>query len=157
MATEMIPDPSDLTPPQPSQQGLRAARHARRDLRIELHEVARWRRLVRARIEIAVASAAPPQHIGQDPLPYLAPEAQHVLPMHRELEVALRSGLPLSEIGRLDTLRSLDGRLARYEESVGAALEAATEDFITRLTLHPAGVLDLSPLCGVPDDAPDSA
>lgn len=157
MATETIPDEAGPTYTQPLPQGLRAVRHSRRELRVELHEVARWRRLLRARIEIAVASAAPPQPLGQVLLPYVALDAQLALPMHRDLEAALRSGLPMTEIGRLDTLRDLDNRLATYEAGIEAALETATEDFITRLSMHPANALDLQGLHGVRDDAPDPA
>jgi len=126
--------------------GLRALRHSRRDLRIELLRVNRWRLLVRSRIEVAVAAATLPEPLGQDPLPYLGVDVQNVLPMQAELETALRSGLPIGELDRLDLLRDLDRRLGVYQECVATALEHATEEFIARLSLHPASALDLPEL-----------
>ncbi|MCR6492415.1 hypothetical protein [Cellulomonas sp. P24] len=136
--------PTDaLREPEP---GLRRLRHSRRDLRLELLRVNRWRRLVRARIEVAVAAATMPDPLGQDPLPYLGVDVQALLPMQVELETALRSGLPIGELDRLDLLRDLDRRLCAYQQSVATALELATEDFIAHLALHPAAALDLPAL-----------
>jgi hypothetical protein len=129
-----------------SEFGLRALRHSRRDLRVELLRVNRWRLLVRSRIEVAVAAATLPEPLGQDPLPYLGVDVQTSLPMQAELETALRSGLPIGELDRLDLLRDLDSRLGAYQECVATALERATEDFIARLSLHPAAALDLPEL-----------
>jgi len=101
---------------------------------------------VRSRIEVAVAAATMPDPLGQDPLPYLGVDVQNLLPMQVELETALRSGLPIGEIDRLDLLRDLDRRLCAYQQSVATALELATEDFIAHLSLHPAAALDLPEL-----------
>ncbi|OIQ85657.1 hypothetical protein GALL_324950 [mine drainage metagenome] len=137
-----VPDRASREP----EPGLRTLRHSRRDLRIELLRVNRWRLLVRSRIEVAVAAATLPEPLGQDPLPYLGVDVQNVLPMQTDLETALRSGLPIGELDRLDLLRDLDRRLGTYQECVATALERATEEFIARLSLHPADALDLPEL-----------
>lgn len=128
---------------EPKRPGLRALRHARRELRLELSSVNRWRRLVRARIEVAVAAAAPPDPLGLDILPFLGVDAQGLLPRQIDLEAALRSGLPIGELERLDSLRILDTQLGQYQDAVAAALGAATEEFIARLSLHPVDALDV--------------
>ncbi len=101
---------------------------------------------MRSRIEVAVAAATLPEPLGQDPLPYLGVDVQNVLPMQTDLETALRSGLPIGELDRLDLLRDFDRRLGTYQECLAAALESATEDLIARLSLHPADALDLPEL-----------
>jgi hypothetical protein len=130
--------------------GLRVLRHSRRALRLELTRVSKWRRLIRARVDIAIASAALPEPLGQDVLPYLTCDAQDDLPMYRELDAAVRGGLSSGEIDRIDTLRELDDRLARYEALVTGALSEATEDFITKLSRHPSDALDVTDLWNVP-------
>jgi hypothetical protein len=70
--------------------------------------------------------------------------------MYGELETALRAGLHPGEVDRIDGLRDLDSRLARYEASVTAALLHATEDFIARLSRNPVDALDVPDLWNAP-------
>lgn len=111
-------------------------RRARRVLRAEKARIVQWRRLVRARLDLAVAAAAQPEPLGQDPevLP-AAPEAD--LPMHADLVENVLGGGPSIDLERLHALRALDKRLARYEQSVAAALDAATSEFIRRVAGDP--------------------
>lgn len=111
-------------------------RSARRALRAEKARIVQWRRLVRARLDLAVAAAAQPEPLGQDPecLP-AAPETD--LPVHGELVANVLGGGPSIDLDRLHALRGLDKRLARYEQSVGEALDAATSEFIRRVAGDP--------------------
>lgn len=112
-------------------------RRARRVLRAEKARIVQWRRLVRARLDLAVAAAAQPEALGQDPdvLP-VGPESD--LPMHAELVTQVLGGAPTIDLDRLRALRALDKQLARYERSVSDALDAATSEFIRRVAGDPA-------------------
>lgn len=111
-------------------------RRARRLLRAEKSRIGQWRRLVRARLDLAVAAAAQPEPLGQeaDVLP-VGPETD--LPMHAELVTQVLGGGPSIDLDRLEALRDLDRRLARYEEAVSVALDAATSEFIRRAAADP--------------------
>lgn len=124
-------------------------RSTRRALRGERVRVARWRRLVRARLELAVASATLPGPLGEEATDVLPVLAENDLPTHIELAVALRSGLPDGEVDLIEPLRDLDRRLARYAETVEEALARTTEELICRLATDPAATLR------VYDAAPD--
>ncbi len=108
-------------------------RLARRALRAERDRVGWWRRVVRARMDLAVAAAAPPGTLGE--------QVAYTLPLDVCLQVPrpddLRDTLPgagVHDVGRLPELRALDERLARYQEGVEHALERAT----ARLVEHVA-------------------
>ena len=111
-------------------------RRARRLLRAEKARIVQWRRLVRARLDLAVAAAAQPEPLGQEPdvLP-VGPESD--LPVHDELVVQVLGGGPSIDLDRLQALRALDKQLARYERSVSEALDAATSEFIRRVAGDP--------------------
>jgi hypothetical protein len=116
-------------------------RHSRRALRAERARVARWRRLLRARMDLAVASAAMPDPLGQDPIDMLPVGADDGLPSAIELVSAVRDGAPPAELDRLESLRALDRRLATYETTVSRALSGTTDEFIRRLAMDPVGGL----------------
>src|SRR5690606_31247203 len=120
-------------------------RRARRLLRAERSRIGQWRRLVRARLDLAVAAAAQPEPLGQeaDVLP-VGPETD--LPMHAELVTQVLGGGPSIDLDRLEALRDLDRRLARYEEAVSIALDTATSEFIRRVAADPGEMC--SPLTG---------
>ena len=111
-------------------------RRARRLLRAEKSRIVQWRRLVRARLDLAVAAAAQPEPLGQDP-DVLPAALEADLPMHGELLEHVLGGAPSIDLPRLHALRALDKQLARYEQSVGEALDAATSEFIRRVAGDP--------------------
>ena len=117
---------------------LRSTRRALRDERVR---VARWRRLVRARLELAVASAALPDPLGEQATDVLPVLAENDLPSHIELVVALRAGLSDGGVDLIEPLRDLDRRLARYAETVDEALARTTEAYICTLATDPAATL----------------
>ena len=117
---------------------LRSSRHA---LRAEQATVRWWRRLVQARLDLAVAGITMPGPLGEEialhPVGAFCPEP----PRHSELTRVARGGLPAAEPAQLPALRSLDERLARYEHSIGDALTRVTEDLIAALAIDPAAGL----------------
>lgn len=119
---------------------LRTVPHAHAALRAERVRVGHWRRLVRARMDVAAAAVAVPEPLGGDVfgvLPDDAPDA----PSHLALLDAVSTGGPEGEIDRLEALRTLDERLARYELTVTRALHAAVGAGLPRQ----AGVGDREP------------
>lgn len=110
----------------------------RRALRAERDRVCWWRRLVRARMDLAVAAVADPGPLGE--------QVAFVLPLDVSLHVPrpdeLRSTLPTTtvshEVAALSELRALDVRLATYAQGVEAALATATSRLVERLSGDPA-------------------
>lgn len=135
-STPTIPEDGEMQSA-PQRPTLAELRRRRRALRLEHQHVRRWRLLLRDRIELAVASAAPPRVPGEDPdvrdlLP-LGTDPLRGLPGAAELASAVRGALPLAEMEQLPRLRELDGRLADYQEQLGTALDELTELYITEL------------------------
>lgn len=120
-------------------------RRARRLLRAEKARIVQWRRLVRARLDLAVAAAAQPEALGQEP-DVLPGCLESDLPLHSELVDQVLGGAPSIDLDRLHALRALDKQLACYEQSVGEALDTATSEFIRRVAGDPAEMF--SPLEG---------
>ena len=116
-------------------------RSSRQALRVERVLIARWRHLLRARIDLAVATAALPDPLGRRVDHALASDAERDLPGHLDLVCAVLDGGPLAGLDRLDALRDLDRRLARYEATVNRALGGTTDAFIQTLALDPAASL----------------
>lgn len=118
-------------------QRLAELRRARRLLRAEKARIVQWRRLVRARLDLAVAAAAQPEPLGleADVLP-LPPGTD--VPMHPALVERVLGGAPSIDLDRLQALRALDKRLACYERAVSDALDTATSEFIRRVAADPA-------------------
>lgn len=111
-------------------------RYARQSLRIERSRIAHWRRLLRARIDLAVAVAVLPEGLGQDEWGVLPPGAERDLPHNLQLVNAVRDGGP-ADLGSLDDLLDLDRRLASYQATVSEALGGTTDEFIRRLAANP--------------------
>lgn len=107
-------------------------------LNAERRRVAHWRRLVRARLDVAIAVITVPEPLGVDGDTLLAPGAEHDVPRHVELLRSLRAGLPMAEVHQLEALRDLDGRLARYQAEVDRAFATATDRFVEHLAEEPA-------------------
>ncbi|MGV8967431.1 MAG: hypothetical protein ACOH2F_14275 [Cellulomonas sp.] len=117
-------------------------RSARWALRLERTRIQHWRRLVRARIDLAVASAVLPDPLGQDAAGVLPVDIERDLPDDLELANAVLAGLASGELDRLGDLRALDRRLASYESTVSEALGGATAQYISQLAAEPAACLE---------------
>lgn len=104
----------------------------------ERRRVAHWRRLVRARLDVAIAVVTVPEPLGLDADGLLPPAAERDVPRHVELLRSLRAGLPMAEVHHLDALRDLDARLTRYAAEVDAAFVEATDRFVEHLADEPA-------------------
>lgn len=114
-----------------------------RRLRVEQNRISWWRRLVHARLDLAVARTAGPQplgdtHVGVDLTHADAPDAN-------ELLAILHGPAPAAEVGRLVELRDLDARLGAYEQQVVGQLRAVGDQLVERLAVDPAGVLGRPP------------
>jgi hypothetical protein len=120
----------------PTEQRVRDLRLDRRALRAERARVGWWRRLVRARLDLAVAQVTRPQTLGEDVAFQLPLDVGVDVPRPAELAAVL-TGTPADELATLDGLRALDEQLARYEAGVASALTDATDQLITRLALDP--------------------
>lgn len=126
---------------------VRSLRLDRRALRAEKARVGWWRRLVRARIDLAVAGAARPDPLGEDVAFQLPLDVSLAVPQMGELMRLLPDPAP-ADVAELDRLRALDDRLASYEQGVTDALARATDSLISRLADDPTSGGDL--LAGPP-------
>lgn len=112
------------------------ARAARRALRAEKAQLARWRRLLRARLDLTVAGFAPPETLGAMSWE-LVPEAQMSLPLPQELLDAIRAAGTNDPVALMQRLRSLDRELMAYGAEIDAALEDSTEQIVRRMADSP--------------------
>lgn len=108
------------------------ARGNRRMLRAEKAQLLRWRRLLRARLDLAVAGFAPPEPLGGMRWELL-PEAQLGLPTHRALMQAVAVPAPADPIALMEHLRDLDRALAAYGAELDAELEARIQTVLDEL------------------------
>jgi hypothetical protein len=90
----------------------------------------RWRRLVRARLDLTVAGFAPPETLGQNTWELL-PLAHSELPLPQELTAVLSGRSDDDQVALMERLRTLDALLAAY----GAELDAALEDASQRIEI----------------------
>ncbi|MCB2174270.1 MAG: hypothetical protein KQH57_00525 [Actinomycetales bacterium] len=105
----------------------------RRAVRAERASVTRWRRLLRARLDLLVATYAPPERLGEMGWDVL-PQAQLAAPDTDELRAAIdNSPAEADRVGAMRRLRDLDRRLAGYATELDAALDATTEALVMRL------------------------
>lgn len=102
------------------------ARTAGRALRAEKAQLLRWRRLLRARLDLAVAAYAPPTALGEMSWD-LVPEAQLALPLPSDLGAAIAIPVTTDQVALMQHLRALDRRLAEYGAELDAAIESSTE------------------------------
>ncbi|MBD8057759.1 hypothetical protein IC607_02090 [Cellulomonas sp. JH27-2] len=114
---------------------VRDLRLDRRALRAEQARVGWWRRLVKARMDLAVAAAAQPQPLGEGIAFHLPLEVGLDVPRPSQLGEVLGGD---SHVDRLTDLRALDAQLARYEAGVQEALRTATDRLIGSLATDPA-------------------
>lgn len=113
------------------------ARAARRALRAEKAQLLRWRRLVRARLDLAVSAYAPPDTLGAMSWEIL-PDAQLSLPRPQDLIAAVRIGSSDDEVALMQELRRLDRQLAEYGRQLDEALESSTQEILGALAQPPA-------------------
>lgn len=111
-------------------------RTARRSLRAEKAQLVRWRRLVRARLDLAVAAFAPPEPLGEATWD-LVPEAEFGLPMPHELAAAIEVAQPADAVTLMEELRSLDRKLAVYGAEIDSALENQTQQLVHHMASMP--------------------
>ena len=123
----------------PVEQRVSDLRLDRRALRAEHARVTWWRRLVRARIDLAVAQAVRPQSLGEDVAFALPLEVSLDVPRPAALAAVLgeADSVPVADVARLQELRALDAQLAAYGAGVEAALARATERLVARLWVDP--------------------
>jgi len=104
----------------------------RRALRAEKAELLRWRRLLRARLDLAVASFAPPETLGAMSWD-LVPAAQLCLPLPQVLREIVTLDSEDDRVGMMHRLRELDRSLADYGMALDEALDECTEDLVAQL------------------------
>jgi hypothetical protein len=127
-----------------TEQEIRSLRLDHRALRAERARIAWWRRLVRARLDLLVARTVGPQALGEELAFALPLEVGLEVPRPDELSCVLGER-DASDVGRLEELRALDKRLARYQAGVEEAFVAATDALIDRLASDPDAVLGSDP------------
>ncbi|MGY4645129.1 hypothetical protein [Cellulomonas sp. URHB0016] len=130
-----------MTPP--VEQRVRDLRLDRRALRVERARVAWWRRIVRARLDLAVARAARPDVLGEDVAFQLPLEVGVSVPRPAELAAVLGTGQAGADVAQLDELHALDARLATYQAGVEDALTHATDELIASLAVDPSTAAQL--------------
>ncbi len=124
----------------PVEQRVSDLRLDRRALRAEQARVTWWRRLVRARLDLAIAQAARPATLGEDMAFQLPLEVGIDVPRPAALTAVLSGADGSSDVSLLSDLRALDEQLSTYAAGVEAALSRATERLIARLAVDPGVV-----------------
>lgn len=127
------------------EQRVRSLRLDHRALRSERVRVAWWRRLVRAQLDLVVARTVGPQALGEDIAFQLPLDVGIDVPRPAELAAVLDARVPGQDVRRLEELRALDRRLARYQEGVEQALLQATDALIDQLAVAPEHLLGRVP------------
>lgn len=113
------------------------ARATRRALRAERAQLQHWRRLLRARLDLAVAGLAPPEHLGAFTWD-LMPDTAVLLPRSQDLADAIRVGEQPDVVDLLTRLRRLDRMLARYGDALEDAIEETTQELLAEQAATPA-------------------
>jgi hypothetical protein len=127
-----------------TEQEIRGLRLDHRALRAERSRVAWWRRLVRARLDLLIARTVGPQPLGEELAFALPIEVGLEVPRPDELALVLGERAP-SDVTRLEALRALDQRLARYQAGVEDAYVRATDALIDRLATDPETLVGSGP------------
>lgn len=124
-------------PTDPSAMDLAELRRTRSVLRHEATQIAHWRRLVRARLDLTVARAVLPERLGGEATAYLGADAPGPDVAHHHLVriVQVGNAFPVAD---LPSLRSADDALAAYEVRVRCALMVATDLLVERLAADPS-------------------
>ncbi len=125
---------------------LEELRATRRLLRAESTRVMHWQRLVRARIDLAVAGALLPERLGVDIAAPLTVADVAYLPDHRHLAQVVRGTAGAADVFDLAELRDLEERLRDYANVVRTHLELTTHLMVSRLAAeHLGDSPDLAP------------
>lgn len=113
-------------------------RSTRRTLTAERAQLTRWRRLLRARLDLTVAGFAPPEPLGTMTGEVL-PGAVQQLPPAVDLSAAVACVTPIDPVELMTRLRHLDRTLEAYGHEIDAALETSTDGVVRKLARrHPA-------------------
>ena len=106
-----------------------------RVLRAEKAQVTRWRRLLRARLDLTVAGFAPPEALGlttwgtlPDPITTTAD-----LPCTAVLQAAVAGMTTADPVELMTHLRDLDRALGRYDLWVDGELESSLQESLTHI------------------------
>lgn len=110
----------------------------RRALLTESVTTSRWRRLVQARLDLAVAAAAPVEPLRRPSTSLPQP------PESAELRDLVES-VPDDPVGLLLRLEHAQRALTGYAAGVDAAASAATRELVERYAAEPAGCLTAVP------------
>ena len=121
----------------PVQQRASDLRLDRRALRTEHARVTWWQRLVRARLDLAVAQATRPPSLGEEMAFQLPLDVGIDVPRPAALARLLCGPEPVVDVDRLCELRALDAQLAAYASGVEDALSHVTDRLIARLAADP--------------------
>ena len=114
---------------------------ARRTLRHEKLEVGRWRRLLRARLDLLVGAYAPPEILGTTDWEHL-PEGRHSLPLAGEMAVAIWAGTDTADrVALMRQLRDLDRRMSAYAAELDDALDETTDELLVHMGAEQPGAL----------------
>lgn len=107
-------------------------RGTQRVLRAEKAQLAHWRRLLRARLDLAVAGLAPPEPLGTLSWDVL-PEALVDLPRPEDLRSAVTVPNIEDTVDLMTRIRALDKALGRYSRHLDEALDESTEGILRDL------------------------
>lgn len=127
-----------------------------RQLRVEQSRISWWRRLVHARLDLAVARTAGPRPLGDGGTGGVRLTGSDA-PTEDELLAVLHGSVPAAEVGRLVELRDLDTRLGSYEQTVLVHLRRVGDGLVERLAAEPDSVLERPPLRVFGTGSPGSA
>ena len=141
----------------PLQQRASDLRLDRRALRTEHARVTWWQRLVRARLDLAVAQATRPPALGEEMAFQLPLDVGLDVPRPAALAGLLCGAEPVVDVDSLCELRALETQLAAYASGVEDALAHVTERLITRLAADPHVVVSGLPHQRAADDAQHGA
>lgn len=115
-----------------------------RQLRVEQTRISWWRRLVHARLDLAVARTAGPRPLGDGGAAGIDLSDADA-PDPEELLAILHGAAPAAEVSRLVELRDLEARLGAYEQKVATRLRAVGDRLVERLAAAPGSVLEAPP------------
>lgn len=123
--------------------GLAELRRTRTLLRSEMTTLVHWRRLIRARIDLAVATVLLPDQISPDVREILPLDHHEPLPEHEFLAQMVRGSSTTSEVFQLGELRKAEKQLLEYSGTVRRSLEFTTSQLVFRLAQDPYSAITL--------------
>ena len=118
-------------------------RHARQMLKHERDHIIYWRRLLRARMDLALSAIMLPEELGFNAWGVLPDAAVAQAPPWQELVNAVHSE-PSPQLSELDECRNLAERLATYEGLINAELHRVTNQLVDLLSQESSLGLDFA-------------